>query len=182
MSRDGYLRARNTDRLGFSGAGFFSIVLLLGMATQSAHANSEYDGTSLNGNLQNQCTSFGAALDSGTSLTVSAECNKSDASGNVAATRQSTSFDLSGDVVWNSQTEAFVWDATPNASNAITLHCTAVRGFAYTTANVTLQLSCNKANGRQAVSSSTGAVISVDADLKLNGKLTAGTDGKLARR
>ena len=173
---------RNIDRLGFSGAGFFSIVLLLGMATQSAHANSEYDGTSLNGNLQHQCTSFSAALVTGNSLTVSAECNKSDASGGVAATRQSTSLELSDHVVWNAQAQSFVWDATENASNAITLHCTAVRGFAYTTANVTLQLSCNQGNARQNVSSSTGAVISVNADLKLNGKLAAGTDGKLKRR
>ena len=176
------MRIRNIHQLGFSGAGFFSILFLVGMATQSAHANSEYDSTSLNGNLQHQCTSFSAALNAGNSLTVSAECNKGDGSGSVAATRQSTSFDLSGDVVWNSQTQAFVWDATPNSFNNITLHCTGVRGFAYSTTNVTLQLTCNESSNRQSVSSSTGTVNSVNADLKLNGKLTVGTGGKLARR
>ena len=158
----------------------FSVLLLLGAATQSVHANSEYDSSSLNGNLQHQCTSFNAALNPGTSLTISAECNKQ---GSVATTRQATSFDLSDDVVWNWQTEAFIWDATPNAHNNITLQCTVVRGFAYSATNVKLQLGCLVGGGnRQAVSSSDGSVSSVNAQLALNGKLTVGNDGKLARR
>ena len=164
-------------------AAAFSVLLLLGAATQSVHANSEYDSSSLNGNLQYQCTSFNAALNPGTSLTISAECNKQGSMGSVAATRQATSYDLSDDVVWNTQTEAFIWDATPNAHNNITVQCTVVGGFAYSATNVKLQLGCLVGGGnRQAVSSSDGSVSSVHAQLALNGKLTVGNDGKLARR
>ena len=167
---------------GFGRATAVGGLLLLGATMQSANANSEYDDTSLNGNLQHQCTSFSANLDTGNSLTISAECNKRDAAGGVGATRRSTSFDLSDHVVWNSETQKFVWDTAANSLNNITLHCVQVRGFAYSATNVTLQLTCVKDTGRQGVSSSDGSVSTVDADLGLNGKLTVGSGGRLKRR
>ena len=151
------------------------VLLLLG-ATQSARANTHYDSSSLNGNLQHQCTSFGAALDSGTSLTVSAECNRGgEVQGSVDPTRQSTSFDLAGEVVWNTGTEAFTWDATTDDDNDITVKCTAVRGLSYSATNVTLQLTCTG-------TSTDGSVRTVNADLGLNGHLTAGFGGYIERR
>ena len=154
---------------------FVGAVVLLGVAAQPANANTQYDSSSLDGNLQSQCTAFSATIDFGTSLVVSAECNKEGSSpGSVAASRQATSFDLSGDVVWNTTTQAFAWDATVNDDNNITEKCTAVRGFSYSSADVTLQLTCT-------VDSTSGGG-DASADLGLNGKLTVGTDGELERR
>ena len=56
---------RKLDPRGYAMAAC-SVVLLLG-AAQSAHANPHYDSSSLNGNLQHQCTAFNATLVSGTS-------------------------------------------------------------------------------------------------------------------
>ena len=156
-------------------AGAVGVFVLLGVAAQPANANSEYDSSSLDGNLQNQCTAFSATISSGTSLVVSAECNKEGSSqGSVAATRQATSFDLSDDVVWNTTTQAFSWDATVDDNNNVTEKCTSVRGFSYSSADVTLQLTCT-------VDSASGGG-DANADLALNGKLTVGTDGDRKRR
>ena len=168
------MRNGKFDRSRFAAA--VGVLLLLSVPMQSAHANTHYDNSSLNGNLQHQCTSFGASLQSGTSLTVSAECNMGgEVQGSVGPARRSTSFDLSNDVVWNTQTEAFTWDATPDDDNNITAKCTAVRGFAYSAIDVTLQLTCTG-------DSTDGSVRSVNADLTLNGKLTAGVGGYIERR
>ncbi len=163
------------DRAGLARAAF-CVLLLLGLAAQPAAANSEYDTTSLNGNLQNQCTNFSASTGAGSSLTVSAECNRQGATeGSVAATRQSTSLDLASEVVWNTATRAFTWDSTPNDNNNIADKCSTVRGFSYSSTDVTLQLTCT-------VASTDGSVQTVNADLPLNGKLTVGADGNLTRR
>ena len=150
----------------------FGAVVLLGMAAQTANANSYYDSSALNGNLQNQCTGFSAAIVAGTSLTVSAQCNHKGAGVGGTVTTNSTSIDLSGEVVWNTATEVFTWDATRDDNNDITAKCTAVRGFSYSASDVTLELTCT-------VDSSSG---SVDADLPLNGKLTVAAGGDLTRR
>ena len=169
------MRKRNIDPPRAAAAAF-GVLFLLGVATQSAHANTEYDGSSLDGNLQHQCTGFSATRVAGTSLTVSAQCNKEgDTPGSVAAAQQTTSFDLSGEVVWNTQTQAFTWDGAPNDNNNITEKCKTVLGFGYSATDVTLQLTCT-------VASNDGSVQSVNADLALNSKLTVGTDGNLARR
>lgn len=145
------------------------------MAAVTANANSQYDGSSLDGNLQTQCTGFSATINAGTSLVVSAECNKEGATpGSVAASRQTTSFDLSDHVVWNTTTQAFAWDAAQDDNNDITSKCTAVRGFSYSSSDVALQLTCT-------VDSTSGGG-SANVDLALNGQLTVGTDGDLARR
>ena len=168
------MRKRKVDIGRYAGAAVGAVVLL-GIAAQPASANSEYDSSSLDGNLQNQCTAFSATITSGTSLVVSAECNKEGSSpGSVAATRQATSIDLSDDVVWNTGTQEFTWDATVNDDNNITEKCTSVRGFGYSSADVTLQLTCT-------VDSTSGGG-GANSDLGLNGKLTVGTDGDLERR
>ncbi len=151
-------------------------VMLLLTAAQSVHANPHYDSSSLNGNLQHQCTSFNATLVSGTSLTVSTECNKEgEVQGEVQPQRQSSSFDLAGEVVWNTQTEAFTWDAATDDNNDITVKCTAVRGFSYSATDVTLQLTCTG-------TSTDGSVKTVNADLALNSNINAGITGRIGRR
>ena len=150
----------------------FGAVVLLVMAAQTANANSYYDSSALNGNLQNQCTGFSAAIVAGTSLTVSAQCNHKATGVGQGVSVKSTSMDLSGEVVWNTETEAFTWDATRDDNNDITAKCTAVRGFDYSASDVTLELTCT-------VESSSG---STDADLRLNGKLTVDAGGNLERR
>lgn len=149
------------------GSPAFAVLLLLGV---SAHANPEYDSTALDGNLQNQCTSFSAAIAQGSSLTVSAECNKQD-----STTLQATSLDLASQVVWDTSGQAFSWDVTANDNNNITEKCMSVRGFAYSSSDVTLQLTC-------VIDSTDGGVQQANADLPLNGNVTVGTDGNLARR
>lgn len=153
----------------------FGVLLLLGLTAQPAAASSEYDSTSLNGNLHHQCTNFSATIVGGSSLAVSAECNmQGDTEGSVAATRQSTSLDLSSEVVWNTTTQAFTWDSTQNDNNEVSAKCT-VRGFSITSTDVTLQLTC-------AVASTDGSVQTVNADLPLNSNVTVGNDGVLTRR
>lgn len=162
-----------------AGATFCVLLLLLGLTAQPAAANSEYNSASLNGNLQNQCTAFSATRVQGSSLTVSAECNKQgDTAGSVAAARRSTSLNLRGEVDWNSTTQTFEWDPTSSADTSdISAKCVAVRGFSYSSTDVTLQLTCT-------VIDATGGGLStrVNADLPLNAKVTVGTDGNLARR
>ena len=154
----------------------FGVLLLLGLAVQPAAANSEYDSTSLNGNLQHQCTNFSATIVAGSSLAVSAECNREGSTpGSVDATRQSTSLDLSSEVVWNTATHAFMWDAASTDNNDITSKCMTVRGFSHNSTDVTLQLTC-------AVESTDGSVRTANADLPLNGNVTVGADGNLTRR
>ena len=165
---------RKLDPRGYAVAAC-SVVLLLG-AAQSAHANPHYDSSSLNGNLQHQCTAFNATLVSGTSLTVSAECNaEGEVQGEVQHVRRSNSFDISGEVVWNTETEAFTWDATTDDNNDITVKCTAVRGYSISASDVTLQLTCTG-------TSTDGSVKSVNADLPLNDNLIAGILGYIERR
>ena len=165
---------RKLDPRGYAMAAC-SVVLLLGTA-QSAHANPHYDSSSLNGNLQHQCTSFNATLVSGTSLTVSAECNaEGEVQGEVQHVRRSTSIDISGEVVWNTETEAFTWDATTDDNNDITVKCTAVRGYSISASDVTLELTCTG-------TSTDGSVTSVNADLPLNDNLIAGILGYIERR
>ena len=165
---------RKLDPRGYAMAAC-SVVLLLG-AAQSAHANPHYDSSSLNGNLQHQCTAFNATLVSGTSLTVSAECNaEGEVQGEVQHVRRSNSFDISGEVVWNTETEAFTWDATTDDNNDITVKCTAVRGYSISASDVTLQLTCTG-------TSTDGSVKSVNADLPLNDNLIAGILGYIERR
>ena len=119
---------------------------------------------------------FNATLVSGTSLTVSAECNaEGEVQGEVQHVRRSNSFDISGEVVWNTETEAFTWDATTDDNNDITVKCTAVRGYSISASDVTLQLTCTG-------TSTDGSVKSVNADLPLNDNLIAGILGYIERR
>jgi len=152
----------------------FCVLLLLGLAALPAAANSEYDSTSLNGNLQNQCTNFSASAGQW-SFDFFAECNKEDADGVAASARQSTSLNLAGEVVWNPWTSTFYWDETATRNNNIAARCPTVRGFSVSSSDVTLQLTCE-------VNSTDGSDQTVDAALPLNGKLTVGADGNLSRR
>ena len=155
-------------------AGFFSVLLLV-VSAPTASANPNYDATSLNGNLQSQCTNFNASLVFGSSLTVSADCNREDTNqGGVAATLQSTSIDLATEVVWNTDNQTFTWDGTRDDNNDITTKCTAVSGLSYSSTDVTLQLTCN-------VDSTSGGG-STTADLPLNGNITVNTSGAFERR
>ena len=154
--------------------------VLLGAAALAAddgttpRANIPFDGSSLNGNLQNQCNSFSAAIVSGTSLTVSAQCNKEDDQGFVSSWPANASMDLDDEVVWSASSETFTWDGTVTTDNNINTVCTAVRGFSVTSSDVTLQLTCAKGTGDEATTT--------DANLPLNGEMTVGTDGEFARR
>lgn len=153
--------------------------LLLVVAALTAAANSQYDSTSLNGNLQNQCTNFTAAVVLDTSFTISAECNKEGTtSGSVAASRNSTSFDLAGDVRWNLRTHALTWDTALTAwVNDIADDCNldGATPFTYSASDVTLALSCN-------IETTDGTPRVQNVSLTLNGHLQAGTDGNLSRR
>ena len=150
--------------------------LFLGLGAQAAE--SPYDSTSLNGNLQNQCTSFTLTRVARTSLTVSAECNKQgDTVGSVASTLNSTSMDLRSEVVWSTSDEEFTWDGTLNTEeNDVSDKCD-VRGSGVTVSStdVTVNLTC-------AGDADLATPDPVNADLPLNGKLEASTSGELGRR
>lgn len=170
---------RNTEfnRSGHARAAL-GVLLLLGLTAQpaAAQSNSQYDSASLNGNLQDQCKNFSAAVVRGTSHKVSAECNKEgDTTGSVAASLQSTALDLRDEVVWNTTDQTFTWDGTRDDNNDLSDKCPTVRGFSFSATDVTLQLTCT-------VDSTDGSVQTVNANLPLNGKVTVGTDGNLTRR
>ena len=166
------MRNLKIGRSGYGGA--FAVLLLLGVSAQPANANSHYDSNSLNGNLQNQCTSFNGVINN-TGFTVSAECNKATVTESVDATRQETSIDLSDDVVWNTTSQEFSWDVTRDKNNDVTQKCTAVLGFEYSSSDVTINLTCT-------IDSTDGRVQQTNTSLTLNGNLTVGSDGNLARR
>ncbi|MCY3931526.1 MAG: hypothetical protein OXH70_07400 [Acidobacteria bacterium] len=152
----------------------FGVLLLAGLTTQPAAA--QYDGTSLDGNLHHQCTNFSARTVGGSSLTVSAECNKQgDREGSVAPARQSTSLELASEVFWDTATHAFTWDSASSEDSNIADKCPTVRGFGVSSTDVTLQLTC-------AIASTDGTPRTVNADLPLNGNVTVGADGTLSRR
>lgn len=167
------MRNIETNRFRYASA---ALSVLLCLTAQAANANSEYDSESLNGNLQHQCTQFSASLDFGNSLTVSAQCNKEEGnSGTAAASRQNTSFDLAEHVVWYTGQQRFAWNATRTDDNDITAKCTSVGGFSFSTTDVTLHLTCS-------IESTSGTPQTTNAGLPLNGGLTVGSNGELARR
>lgn len=153
-------------------------MLCLAGAVAVGAESTPYSSTALNGNLQNQCQNFAAALVQNTSLTVSAECNKQGSNADTVVTGHSTSFDLSGDVQWDTNSHTISWDSAVTATNldiAAKCELDGDSPFTVTASDVTLALRCS-----QQVTDGTPATSSVS--LPLNGKLQAGTDGELSRR
>lgn len=141
------------------------------VAALAAYAG--YDSESLNGNLQNQCKNFAAAVAKGTSFTVSAECNEDGEQG-----LNSTKFDLSGDVRWDTNNHTLSWDTALSDSVTDIADKCMPRGaspFTVSATDVTLALSCS-------ISVTDGTPRTANASLALNTNLQAGTDGELSRR
>ncbi|MCY3819838.1 MAG: hypothetical protein OXH52_10830 [Gammaproteobacteria bacterium] len=159
-------------RAGAAICGFLSCV-----ATLTAVAS--YDSTSLDGNLQNQCTNFAAAVVADTSFTVAADCNKEgDTPRTVAASPNYAEFDLSGHVGWDTSNQTLIWDATLSGSmQDIAAKCTpeSASPFTSSASDVTLALTCS-------VLVTDGVPKTASVSLPLNGNLQAGMDGNLSRR
>ena len=138
-----------------------------------------YDSTSLDGNLQNQCTNFAAAVVADTSFTVSAECNREgDSPGVVAASLNSATFDLSGNVSWDTSNQTLSWDSSLSGTvQDIAAKCNPASASPFTTSasDVTLALTC-------AILVTDGVPRTANASLALNGNLQVGKDGNLSRR
>ena len=157
------------------GAAICGVVLCVA----SLAAVASYDSTSLNGNLQNQCTNFAATLVMDASFTVSAECNKEGGTtGTVAATLNSATFDLSGNVAWDTVNQTLSWDATLSSTvQDIAAKCRpeSASPFTATASDVALSLTC-------AVQVTDGTPRTATVSLALNGQLAVGTDGSISRR
>lgn len=142
-------------------------------------AAADYDSSSLNSNLQDQCKEFAATVSPGVSFIVSADCNKEgNTSGTVAASLNSARFDLSGHVRWETDTQVLTWDTAAAGSNQdIADKCRpkSASPFTVSASNVTLALSCPTD-----VTGGTPNLVSLN--LPLNGYLKVGSDGSLSRR
>ena len=131
-----------------------------------------YDSSSMNGNLHNQCTDFDATAVSGTELTISAECN---AAGGSAV--RATTFDLSGDIVWDTDDAVYTWDGQVNAAENVHDIAEKCGDVAHITPNAT-----DVVLGVRCATIASGAPDTMLVDLPLNGNLQVGGDGRLGRR
>ncbi len=142
------------NRAGAAACGF---LLCVGALTAAA-----YDSTSLDGNLQNQCNDFGASVVSGTSFTITANCNKE------GGGTQSTSFDLSGDVSYDTSDYTVSWDTALSDTVTDIADSCSPKFYAGGVNDIKLVLTC--------------AGTTANVWLGLNGNLQVGKDGNLKRR
>ncbi len=171
------MRDWNAGRGGRAAAVFYGSLFCAAALTAAA----DYDSTDKSGNLQDECKEFSAVVVRDTSFTVSAVCNDKGTTGwelylSAFWGTRSTSFDLSGDVSWDTSEQKLAWDATLAGSvQDITATCRPANAapFTVSASDVTLALTCSiqtYGGGTQSPS------------LALNGKLTVAQNGTLKRR